>query len=152
VEVVEVRPYALPLYDTTDCAVDCACYSDASSFAGDNGQDDDIVSKREYVADPELSLGPAFDAVIGERSLYDNGTHSLLGRPVILDTAVSRVCKDTVSIKIPAYASTKIIGYYESVVRLLFCVAEDLTGLLVATTIQADSTLPLAPTYRSRWI
>jgi hypothetical protein len=109
------------------------------------------VSKREYVADPSFSLGPAFDAVIGERSLYDNGTHSLLGRPVILDTAVSRVCPD-VNIKIPAYGSTKIIGYYECVVRFLLCVGDDLTGLLVATTIQAASTLPLAPTSRSRWI
>jgi hypothetical protein len=109
------------------------------------------VSKREYVADQTFSLGPAFDAVIGERSLYDNGTHSLLGRPVILDTAVSRVCPD-VNIKIPAYGSTKIIGYYEYVTRFLFFVRDDLTDVLAATTIQAALTLPLAPTSRFRWI
>jgi hypothetical protein len=148
---VPVRSYALPFEDPTDCAVDCLCYSDASNFAGDNGQDDDIVSKREYIADPTFSLGHAFDAVIGERSMYDNGTHSLLGRPVILDTAVSRVCPD-VNIKIPAYGSTKIIGYYEYVTWFLFCVRDDLTGLLVVTTIQAAWTLPLVPTSRSRWI
>jgi hypothetical protein len=77
----------------------------------------DITSKREVMlAYDEPTLGHSFDAAIGEESSFDNGTHSFLGRPKILESAPSKVCTE-IKIQIPAYSATNIIGYYEYAIR-----------------------------------
>jgi hypothetical protein len=92
---------------------DCLCYSDADSTLGDNGQDADVLARRAAASDYP-SLGNAFDAVIGERDHFDNGTHTLLGHPVVFASeAKLRSCN--IEVPIPAYAATNIIAYYEYV-------------------------------------
>jgi hypothetical protein len=97
--------------------VDCLCYSDAS--ISENGQDDDVVAKRDTFLAPDEtpSLGHAFDAALGFDALFDNGTHTMLGHPVIFETAKLRICND-VQVTIPSYSATNIIAYYEYVIKL----------------------------------